>query len=148
MQTHRVKINYNQHFKDFFMVKVTNKSSPFFNKDVTIQEHLENEMLSVFIPEDEIIVTIHSDDVSLSSQVKLPRSRKDFYIYIQNERNSKKDIMLTIKGLIESNRIKLNNITLNEFNLLIEESISRKDVVETIRTQRDLNQIEFLLPNA
>lgn len=130
------------------MVKVTNKSSPFFNKDVTIQEHLENEMLSVFIPEDEIIVTIHSDDVSLSSQVKLPRSRKDFYIYIQNERNSKKDIMLTIKGLIESNSIKLNNITLNEFNLLIEESISRKDVVETIRTQRDLNQIEFLLPNA
>lgn len=130
------------------MVKVTNKSSPFFNKDVTIQEHLENEMLSVFVPEDEVIVIIHSDDLSLTSQVKLPRSRKDFYIYIQNEKNSKKDIVLTIKGLIESNSIKLNNITINEFNLLIEESISRKDIVETIRTQRDLNQIEFLLPNA
>jgi len=130
------------------MVKVTNKNSPFFNKDVSIQEHLDNEYLSVFIPEDEIIVTIHSDDLSFLSNIKLPKSRKDFYIYIQNEKNSKKDIMLTIKGLIESNCIKLNNTTLTEFTLLIEESITRKDIVETIRNQRDLNQIEYLLPNS
>lgn len=130
------------------MVKITNKNSPYFNKDVTIQEHLENDFLSVYVKDEEIIVTIHSDDLSLENAVKKPRSRKDLYIYIQNEKNTKKDIVLVLKSLIDSNLIQLKSISQEDFNTHIEESISRKDIVEKIRNLRDNEQIDFLLPNA
>jgi hypothetical protein len=130
------------------MVKITNKNSPYFNKDVTIQEHLENDFLSVYVKDEEIIVTIHSDDLSLENAVRKPRSRKDLYLFIQNEKNTKKDIVLVLKSLIDSNLIQLKSINQEDFNTHIEESISRKDIVEKIRNLRDNEQIDFLLPNA
>lgn len=129
------------------MVKITNKNHPYFNQDVSIVETLENDELSVFIPSEETIITIKQADIESTAKLKTPRSRKDFYIYIQNEKNSKKDIILTVKKLHELSHIKLNTLSLDNFCLHLDECISRKDIVEKIRELRDNNDIEFLLPN-
>lgn len=128
------------------MVVITNKKSPHFNKVGRVQERLVDEgKVLVYIESDEAIYEFSDKDISSKKKNQsIPKTRKKFYEFIQNENNSREDIVALINDMMKKKVLKLNSQTnfLNPYILNSNHSVG--DIVQQIRMWRDEGKIAFL----
>lgn len=131
------------------MLKITNEKSSFFNKNVKLINTLENEMVEVFLIDEERIIVVPIEDIQKQkNKVFLPKSRKDFYNYMQEAGTTRTDIKNSIAKMIDTGAICLNCIKKEELlNIFDDASKSRLELIEEFRTIRNEQKFDFNLKN-
>lgn len=129
------------------MVVVTNKKSPHFNKVGKVQERILDEgKVLVYIEADEAIYEFNEREIASKNKknTQVPKTRKKFYEYIQNESHTREDVVSMINLMIKKKVLQVNskNNFLKTFVLNRENSVG--DIVQQIRMWRDEGKIEFL----
>lgn len=131
------------------MLKITNEKSSFFDKNVKLINTLENEMVEVFLIDEERIIVVPIEDIQKQkNKVFLPKSRKDFYNYMQEAGTTRSDIKNSIDKMIDSGAICLNNIKKEDLLSLFDDSSkSRLELIEEFRSIRNEQKFDFNLKN-
>lgn len=131
------------------IVAITNEKSAYYKKKVRILEYLPDEKVSVFLICEELLLYLNLNDISQNSKTYLPKSRKDFYNFVQNAKTSRTSIVQTVRELVKSGGIVLaEGVSQNELETLImDESKDKGQIVDEFRTIRDAGKFDFTLPN-
>lgn len=128
--------------------KITNPNSSYFNKDVNIIQYLENERVELFVVDEEILIVASLNDIAKQSQTFKPDSRKSFYEFVQDSKNSRVDIQNTLELMIKESLLTLSNISKEELFYFFENpDKDRQELVDDFRRIRDEGKIEFHLIN-
>jgi hypothetical protein len=128
--------------------KITNPNSHYFNKDVNIIQYLENEKVELFVIDDEILIVASLNDITKQSQVFKPDSRKSFYEFVQNTKNSRVDIQKTLEVMIKESLLTLIEISKEDLFYFFENpDKDRQELVDDFRRIRDEGKIELHLIN-
>jgi hypothetical protein len=130
-------------------LKITNSKSGHFNKNVKILQKLENEMVELFLIDDETIIILPLEDVQKQKdKTYIPKSRKDFYNYMQETGTSRTDIKKTIEAMIAKKTLELKSMTENELLSIFDDiQKSRLELIEDFRTLRNERKFDFNLIN-
>lgn len=113
-----------------------------FGKKAKIVETRETEVL-VFI--DENIIAFQNNEIEFKAKkVKVPRSRKDFYYFIQ--RNSQKESLKILDIYLKEKKIVLKDLKKQTLTEVFKKD-SKQEIIIKIRELRDQGLLEFNLPN-
>ena len=132
------------------LVTISNKNSPYFGEKGKILSYLPEEKAEVFLTQSEIIVVLSLNDFSEpKTKAFSPKSRKDFYEFILNDKTSRVDITKTAQAMIERGEIVIKGeYSVQALVTLLNDSERDKaQIVEDFRTLRDQGYIEFNLAN-
>jgi hypothetical protein len=151
------------------MVIISNPSHPLYKKIGKLQDNTSFKDLS----QDEVPVLIndellffHPDDITQSvckKNLRVPNSRKEFYIFIHNTKTKKSDVVEVVRLMSqaidkESNKKILtfkesehkqeSSYNLNNFvDFINTKTTSKSDIILELRTKREEGMLEFNLPN-
>lgn len=131
------------------VVTISNPQSPYFKEKGKVLEFLPQEQVEIFLFKSEIIVAVKLNDIAQTNKVFQPKSRKDFYTYIQDSKTSRVDIVNCTKKMIEGKVISLSEgfSESDLISLLENEELDKTQIVDEFRNLRDSNKLEFNLVN-
>lgn len=132
------------------LIKVSNQQSPYFGEKGKVLSYLPEEKAEVFLLQSEIIVILGLNDFSEpKTKAFSPKSRKDFYEFILNDKTSRVDITKTAQTMIERGEIVIKGEYSTEalVTLLNDAERAKSQIVEDFRILRDQGYIEFNLAN-
>lgn len=132
------------------VVSVSNPKSSYFKEKAKILSYLPEEKVELFLLTSEIIVCLSLNDIAETKKTFLPKSRKDFYQYVQDPHTCRVNIVKTTQELIKAGKIKLNeSFPESDLIALLEnEEKDKTQLVEEFRNLRTEGKFEFLLANA
>lgn len=132
------------------IVSISNEKSSYFKEKAKVLNYLPEEKVELFLLESEIIVCLSLNDIAEKSRVFIPKSRKDFYQYIQDPKTCRLNIVQTTQALIEKGDLKMIEPFTKEnlVSLLENEEKDKTQIVDEFRNLRDEGKIEFLLVNS
>lgn len=126
---------------------ICNPKSPYYQKQVKVLNYHPNEEVEVFVIEDENLIFVPLDYLTPDCDTFKPRSRKEFYEFIQNATTSRTQMIETLKYLTTEGILKLNGATSESDLINIFSNHERSELVEKFRSLRDEGGLEFNLIN-
>lgn len=126
------------------------KESPYCGAKAKIHRQCPDERVELFLIEEEIIIEVPLSYIATdNSKVYKPKSRKDFYEQIQNQKNNRKDLIATLNYLVSANLIVPSSPEVKgELIFLLEDANQDRDqIIQAFRDMRDAGKFEFKLAN-
>lgn len=126
---------------------ICNPNSPYYQKQVKIRQYHPNEEVEVFVLEDEALIFVPLDYLTPDSETFKPRSRKDFYEFVQNPTTSRTQMIETLKYLTSEKLLTIHAPSTELEIIDLFTNYERTELVEKFRTLRDEGILAFNLAN-
>ena len=132
------------------IVSISNEKSSYFQEKAKVLSYLPDERVELFLMDSEIIVSLSLNDIAEKNKVFIPKSRKDFYQYIQDDKTCRVNIINTTSALIKKGDILVKEPFTEQdlIKLLENEEKDKTQIVDEFRILRDEGKIDFLLINS